>query len=397
MNKSVCIVGLGYIGLPTAAILCEKGYNVHGVDVQESKIKAVNEGQSYINEPGLEKLISNAVRNNKLSASYSAKESDIFIIAVPTPFHEGYIPNIDYVMESVQSIVPYLKEDNMIIIESTIPVGTTKKIEKFIQKQEVDVSKIHIAHCPERVLPGNILQELKSNDRIVGGIRKDSTKKVADFYKTFVAGKILNTTDKTAEMAKLTENSFRDVNIAFANELSIICEKENIDIWELISLANKHPRVNILNPGPGVGGHCIAVDPWFIVSSNKKDANIIKKAREVNLYKTKWVAEKIKNRALRFETEFDRKPIIACMGLAYKADVDDCRESPSIEIIDNLIKDNFDVIAVEPNIKTHDYINLVDIDSALQKADIIVWLVQHKEFKSINIKKGLDFCGILLK
>lgn len=394
MNKSICILGLGYIGLPTAAILCDKGYNVHGVDVEDSKVEAINNGSTYINEPGLANLISSSVKNKKLKASKLPQESDIFIIAVPTPFGQNYIPNIDYVMKSIEAIIPYLKDGNMVIIESTIPVGTTKKIEEFIQKHKVGISDVHIAHCPERVLPGNIVEELKSNDRIIGGTNENATKNVAAFYETFVTGDILTTSDKTAEMAKLTENSFRDVNIAFANELSIICDKEGINIWELISLTNRHPRVEILNPGTGVGGHCIAVDPWFIVNSHPKDANLIKQARHVNLQKTKWVFEKIKNVAKEFEEKYSKKPKIACMGLTYKANVDDCRESPSIKIVDYLMEHNFDVVAVEPNLKKHNYIKLVNLDFAIQTADIVVWLVDHKEFKLINIKKGLDFCGI---
>jgi len=394
MNKTVCVVGLGYIGLPTAAILADKGFIVHGVDILKSKIETINSGKSYFYEPGLKQLIKKNINNKRLTANLSPKEADIFIIAVPTPFKKNYTPNIDFVIASIESILPYIKKNNIIIIESTIPVGTTKKVEELLKNNNLDTSNIHIAHCPERVLPGNIIKELKENDRIVGGTNLESTKIIANFYKSFVRGEVFITDDKTAELAKLTENSFRDVNIAFANELSMICEREKINVWDLIKLANKHPRVNILNPGAGVGGHCIAVDPWFIIKSNENESKIIKKAREVNLNKTKWVIEKIKKSALSYEKKKNKKPTICCMGLSYKPDVNDLRESPSIQIVQSLLEQNFKVIAVEPNIDKHKNISIVKYEEGIRKADIIVWLVAHKEFKFIKRNDDLDFCGI---
>ena len=275
MVKNVCVVGLGYIGLPTAALLANNGYNVHGVDVVQSTVDTINQGKIHIIEPGLEDFVKKAVDNGKLKAGTRPKKSDVFIVAVPTPFREGFVPNLDYVISACKSIAPFIRNGDIVVLEST--------------------------SCPERVLPGRILQELVQNDRIVGGLTHDATKKVTEFYKTFVKGEILQTDAKTAEMAKLTENSFRDVNIAFANELSILCDKFGINVWELISLANRHPRVNILSPGSGVGGHCIAVDPWFIVYAGGNDARLIKTAREVNNYKMQWVVEKIKNTACKFE------------------------------------------------------------------------------------------------
>ena len=394
-KKKVCVVGLGYIGLPTAALLANRGYEVHGVDVVQSTVDTINRGEIHIVEPELDTFVRSAVNSGKLRADIKPAEADVFIIAVPTPFHEGYVPNIDYVVSATKSISPYVKEGNIVILESTSPVGTTDKVAEVLEENGVDVSKVFVSHCPERVLPGHIMRELVENDRIVGGTTPKATQKTAEFYKTFVEGEVLETDAKTAEMAKLTENSFRDVNIAFANELSILCDKFNIDVWELIALANRHPRVNILQPGAGVGGHCIAVDPWFIVHAGREDAKIIKTAREVNTYKTEWVIEKIKNEALKFENENGRKAKVACMGLAFKPDIDDLRESPALYITRRFIADGLDVLAAEPNIDKFDEFEIVDYKEAIQKADIIVFLVAHKEFKSLNVKNALDFCGIL--
>ena len=264
-KKTVCIIGLGYIGLPTAALLANKGYKVQGVDVVESTVESINKGLIHIVEPELDTFVKSAVNSGNLIASLTPCEADIFIIAVPTPFHEGFVPNIDYIVSATRAIAPYVKEDDIVILESTSPVGTTDKVEEVLKENKVDTSKLFIAHCPERVLPGQIMRELVENDRIVGGTTPEATQKTVEFYKTFVSGEVLSTNARTAEMAKLTENSFRDVNIAFANELSILCDKFNIDVWELIKLTNRHPRVNVLQPGAGVGGHCIAVDQWFIV------------------------------------------------------------------------------------------------------------------------------------
>ena len=395
MNKRVCVVGLGYIGLPTAALLASKGCKVHGVDVIKNVVDTINQGKIHIVEPELDKFVKEAVESGNLKADTKPNFADVFIIAVPTPFHKGFIPNIDYVISAAESIAPYIKDGNIVVLESTSPVGTTEKIGEILKNKGVDISKIYIAHCPERVLPGKIMKEIVQNDRIVGGITQISTKKVAEFYKEFVDGEVLQTDSKTAEMSKLTENSFRDVNIAFANELSILCDKFGINIWELISLANRHPRVNILSPGCGVGGHCIAVDPWFIVHAGGNDAKLIKTAREVNNYKIQWVVKKIKNTALKFELESGKKPKIACMGLAFKPDIDDLRESPAVLVTRDLIQGGFDILVIEPNIKSHKDFEIINYEKAIDIADIVVFLVAHKEFKGLKIQKQfLDFCGI---
>ncbi len=394
-NKKICVIGLGYIGLPTAALLANRGYDVHGVDVVQSTVDTINKGQIHIVEPELDTFVHSAVNSGKLKASLTPATAEVFIIAVPTPFHEGYVPNVDYIVSATKAIAPFVKQDDIVILESTSPVGTTDLVEETLQKENVDTSKLFIAHCPERVLPGHIMRELVENDRIVGGTTPKATAKTVEFYKTFVEGEVLSTDARTAEMAKLTENSFRDTNIAFANELSILCDKFGIDVWELIKLTNRHPRVNVLQPGAGVGGHCIAVDPWFIVHAGGDDARIIKTAREVNTYKTEWAIEKIKNASLVFEKENGRKAKIACMGLAFKPDIDDLRESPAVYITKSLIAQGFDVLAVEPNIESHEEFVLVDYKKALEEADVVTFLVGHNEFKGLDIKTELDFCGIL--
>ena len=303
LNKKICVIGLGYIGLPTAALLANRGYDVHGVDVVQSTVDIINRGEIHIVEPELDTFVKAAVNSGKLKADLQPSEADVFILAVPTPFHDGFVPNIDYIVSATKAISSYVKANDIVILESTSPVGTTDKVEEVLKENNVDTSKLFIAHCPERVLPGQIMRELVENDRIVGGTTPEATQKTVEFYKTFVSGEVLSTDARTAEMAKLTENSFRDTNIAFANELSILCDKFVIDVWELIKLTNRHPRVNVLQPGAGVGGHCIAVDPWFIVHAGGDDAKIIRTAREVNTYKTEWSIEKIKNEALVFEKE----------------------------------------------------------------------------------------------
>ena len=394
-KRKICVIGLGYIGLPTAALLANKGFQVEGVDIKESIIETINNGDIHIVEPGLDKYVKKAVENNHLHASLTPSNADIFIIAVPTPFHEGYVPNIDYIIAATKMIAPFLKENNIVILESTSPVGTTEKMEQILREEGIDTSKIYISHCPERVLPGNIMKELVQNDRIVGGINHKSTTETIKFYKNFVKGEIFATDANTAEMAKLTENSFRDVNIAFANELSMLCDKLNINSLELIRLANRHPRVNILNPGPGVGGHCIAVDPWFIIHKDPKNAKIIKTAREVNIYKTKWVIKKIKNVALDFEKTNGGKPIIGCFGLAFKPNIDDLRESPALYIAEQLKLDGYKILAVEPNIKNHSDFEVVSQQEAIDRSDIFTMLVAHQGFETLDLKTELDFCGIL--
>jgi UDP-N-acetyl-D-mannosaminuronic acid dehydrogenase len=397
-NNKICVIGLGYIGLPTAALLANRGYNVHGVDVVQDTVDIINRGEIHIVEPELDTFVKAAVNSGKLKADLKPCKADVFIITVPTPFHDGFIPNVDYIIAATKVIAPFVKENNIIILESTSPVGTTELMEKILKEENVDTSKLFIAHCPERVLPGHIMRELVENDRIVGGTTKEATEKTVEFYRTFVDGEVLSTDARTAEMAKLTENSFRDTNIAFANELSILCDKFDIDVWELIKLTNRHPRVSVLQPGAGVGGHCIAVDPWFIVHAAKEagiEATIIKTARELNNYKTQWVIEKIKNEALVFEKENGRKAKIACMGLAFKPNIDDLRESPALYITKKLILDGLDILAAEPNIENFKDFDIVDYNDALKDADIVTFLVAHKEFKELKIKTNLDFCGVL--
>jgi UDP-N-acetyl-D-mannosaminuronic acid dehydrogenase len=396
-NKKICVLGLGYIGLPTAALLANRGYDVHGVDVVQSTVDIINRGEIHIVEPLLDTFVKAAVNSGKLKAALKPAEADVFIIAVPTPFHDGYVPNIDYVVSATKAITPYVKEGDIIILESTSPVGTTDRVEEVLKEEGVDTSKLYVAHCPERVLPGQIMRELVENDRIVGGTTKEATQQAVEFYNTFVSGEVLSTDARTAEMAKLTENSFRDTNIAFANELSILCDKFNIDVWELIALANRHPRVNILQPGAGVGGHCIAVDPWFIVHAGGEDAKMIRTAREVNTYKTEWAIEKIKNEALKFENANGRKAKIACMGLAFKPNIDDLRESPALYITRRLIADGLDVLAVEPNISEHSEFEIVNYSDAVEQADVVTFLVAHKEFKTLDIQTNLNFCGVTNK
>lgn len=384
MNQSVCVIGLGYIGLPTAALLSNKGFDVHGVDVVPKIVDIINSGEIHIIEPELDQYVKNGVSSKKLVASTHPTYADIFIIAVPTPFHEGYRPNIDYVISATKSIAPFIKEGNLIILESTSPVGTTDKIAQELTAFGIDVDKINIAHCPERVLPGQVMRELIENDRIVGGINQKSTNAVKVFYESFVTGNVLTTDAKTAEMCKLVENSYRDVNIAFANELSMICEEAEINVRELIDLANKHPRVNILQPGCGVGGHCIAVDPWFIVSDFPKYSNIIKQARLTNVYKTEWVIEKIKDEVITFQNKFNSNPKIACLGLAFKPNIDDLREAPALDIYKKLKKNGLDVYAIEPNIESGKPVETITLTEGLENCDIIVILVSHKEFLNIS-------------
>lgn len=395
MSTSICIMGLGYIGLPTAALLANQGYQVLGIDVSQDVVNTVNNGEIHIVEPELDAYVAKAVRDKTLTASLTPQQADVFVLAVPTPFHDGHVPNIDYVESATRAIAPVVQPGNMVILESTSPVGTTERVEEVLREEGVDTTQVHIAHCPERVLPGHIMRELVENDRIVGGITPEATEIVADFYRSFVTGEVLTTDARTAEMAKLTENSFRDVNIAFANELSILCDKFEIDVWELIRLANRHPRVNILQPGTGVGGHCIAVDPWFIVHAGGDDARIIRTAREINDYKTDWVIERIKAEVDAFTSANGRAPRVACMGLAFKPNIDDLREAPALEVFHALVSAGVEALAVEPNLKRHQSIMLHDYHDVAKQADIVVYLVAHNEFKNLSVAgKVLDFCGV---
>lgn len=403
-NKTVCVIGLGYIGLPTAALLASNGYNVIGVDLNRYAVETINKGQIHIVEPDLDAFVRLAVAAGKLKAFTEPQAADIFIICVPTPFHEDEgipQPNIDYVLAATNGIASFVKPGNLVILESTSPVGTTEKMSEVLERAGIDTTKISIAYCPERVLPGKIMTELVENDRVVGGLTSEATKLVADFYRTFVCGEVLETQSRTAEMCKLTENSFRDVNIAFANELSMICAKEGINVWSLIQLANRHPRVNILQPGAGVGGHCIAVDPWFIVARDPENARLIRSAREVNNFKTAWAIDQIKIAAADASARVGRKPKVACLGLAFKPDIDDLRESPAVHIAEALVSQGYDVIAVEPNIEKYESLTLVTLEAALEQVDVIVVLVKHRQFANDSVRKqlqtanALDFCGVL--
>ncbi len=394
MNQKVVMIGLGYIGLPTAALIASKKINVLGVDVNQDVVDTINKGEIHIVEPKLDALVKNVVEQGYLKATVEPETADVYLIAVPTPFKGDYEPDIAYVEAATRKLIPTLKEGALVIIESTSPVGTTEKMQKIIFAEKPELKgKFFMAFCPERVLPGNVIYELEHNDRAIGGINPESTQKAIDFYSQFVTGELHKTNARTAELTKLVENASRDVQIAFANELSMICDKAEINVWELINLANKHPRVNILQPGTGVGGHCIAVDPWFIVSDFPKEAKIIRAAREINNYKTQWVIEKIKNRALHFKINNNREPIIACLGLAFKPNIDDLRESPALLVTKTLINDDFEVLAVEPNVEKHNEFEIILVNDAIKKADIVVFLVKHDEFVNIDIKDKivLDF------
>lgn len=399
---TICVIGLGYIGLPTASILATKGFKVFGCDVNANVVETINRGDIHIIEQGLDILVRSAIMSGQLSASTTPKSADVYIIAVPTPFKDNHVPDVSYIESATRAIAEYIEPGALIILESTSPVGTTEQIAEWLAKLRPDLAissrhnlvsdtnpnRIYIAHCPERVLPGHILRELVENDRIIGGIDRPSAEKAQAFYEAFVEGDIFLTDARTAEMAKLTENAFRDVNIAFANELSIICEQLSINVWELIRLANHHPRVNILQPGPGVGGHCIAVDPWFIVDAAPQCSNLIHTARLVNDKMPEIILLRIAEKAARFN-----QPVIACLGLAFKANIDDLRESPALQITKELVcRDIAEVLVVEPYINqlpkslqsTTANVVLMEMHEAIVKADIIVLLVDHKEFAQID-------------
>ena len=398
-----CFVGLGYIGLPTAIIAATHGIEVIGVDINKSVVEKTNAGELHIVEPGLEALLQKVVASGALRASTTPEVADAYFMVVPTPFKGDHQPDISYVEAATRSVLPLLKEGDLYVIESTSPVGTTDKMKDLIFAERPELEgKIYIAYCPERVLPGNVIYELEHNDRVIGGMNDASTDKAIAFYAQFVKGQLHRTNCKTAELCKLTENSSRDVQIAFANELSLICDKAGINVWELIALANKHPRVNILQPGCGVGGHCIAVDPYFITADYPAESRIIADAREVNNYKSLWCAEKVINAMLRFEKDNKRKPVVAMMGLAFKPNIDDLRESPAKQIVSRVMQgcNNADFLIVEPNITTHKVFKLTNYHEAYNKADIVVFLTAHKDFFELEYdtkKVILDFCGLFKK
>jgi len=393
-------MGLGYIGLPTAVIAAKNGVRITGVDINQKVVDMTNQGKIHIVEPGLQAMCEEVVKSGMLKASTTPVVSDAYFMVVPTPFKGKHEPDISYVETATEMVIPLLKEGDLYVIESTSPVGTTEKMQELIFSRRPELKgKIYIAYCPERVLPGNVIYELVHNDRVIGGINPESTEKAMEFYRQFVQGKLHGTNAKTAEMCKLTENSSRDVQIAFANELSLICDKAGINVWELISLANKHPRVKILWPGCGVGGHCIAVDPYFLTADFPHESQLIAKAREINNYKSFWCAEKVQNEMLRFELKFGRKPVVAMMGLAFKPNIDDLRESPAKNIVAKVMEscNNADILVVEPNIAEHKVYKLTPWQEAFDRADIVVYLVAHDPFKTLprDPKKViLDFCGI---
>jgi len=398
-----CFIGLGYIGLPTAIIAANSGIDIVGVDINAEVVEKTQRGKLHILEPGLQPMLKRVVDSGKLVARTTPVPSDAFFIVVPTPFKENHLPDISFVEAATRSVIPFLQEGNLFVIESTSPVGTTEAMARVIYGERPELKgKIHIAYCPERVLPGNVIYELIHNDRVIGGLTDDAANKAASFYAHFVLGTLHKTNARTAELCKLVENSSRDVQIAFANELSLICDKAGINVWELIALANKHPRVNILQPGCGVGGHCIAVDPYFITAAFPQESKLIATARQVNNYKAEWCTEKVKNAMLKFELLNGRKPKVALMGLAFKPDIDDLRESPSKRIATQVMQscNNAEIMVVEPNIDQHKVLKLTDYREAYDKADIVAFLTAHKQFKTLEWRDNkiiLDFCGLFKK
>ena len=403
MGMKACFMGLGYIGLPTAIIAAKHGVNVIGVDINPSVVEQTNAGHLHIIEPGMEDMLKDVITSGQLHASTTPEESDAYFMVVPTPFKGNHEPDVSYVEAATRAVIPYLKPGDLYVIESTSPIGTTEMMAEIIFTERPELKgKIYIAYCPERVLPGNVIYELVHNDRVIGGLNAESTDRAIEFYSQFVKGTLHKTNARTAEMCKLTENSSRDVQIAFANELSLICDKAGINVWELIRLANKHPRVNILQPGCGVGGHCIAVDPYFITADFPMESKIIATAREINNYKAFWCAEKVKNAMLQFELDKHRKPVVAMMGLAFKPNIDDLRESPAKYIVTKVMQgfNNAEILVVEPNVKEHNIFKLTDYKEAYDRADIVAFLTAHDPFKTLpwrDDKVILDFCGIFKK
>src|SRR5690554_5507393 len=398
--KGVSTVGLGYIGLPTSALIASRGIPVAGMDVNAKVVETINKGEIHIVEPDLQVYVAEAVKKGLLKASEEVQPADVYLIVVPTPFLSNHEPDISFVQAATRNVLPLLKEGDLFIIESTSPVGTTEKMAALIYQERPELkNKLHIAYCPERVLPGNVMYELVHNDRVIGGVDEASTEKACSFYSQFVKGELHKTNARTAEMCKLVENSSRDVQIAFANELSIICEKANINVWELIKLANKHPRVNILQPGSGVGGHCIAVDPYFITSEFPMESQIIGKAREINNYKAFWCAAQVRQAIEAFKLKEGKAPTVALMGLAFKPNIDDLRQSPAVYITQRVLQEANDesYFIVEPNVEEHSVYKLTDVSEAVEGADIIVFLVAHSAFKNLEFTASqhvLDFCGV---
>jgi UDP-N-acetyl-D-mannosaminuronic acid dehydrogenase len=413
--KTISVIGLGYIGLPTAAVLASRKINVIGVDVNQVVVDTINRGEIHIVEPDLDLVVKAVVREGYLRATTLPEPADAFLIAVPTPFRDGHaeipFPDMNYIEAATKSIAPVLKAGDIVILESTSPVGTTEQMAAWFAEARPDLSfpqthgelsDVRIAHCPERVLPGQVLRELVQNDRVIGGLTPKCSNLAENLYSLFVQGECVLTTARMAEMCKLTENSFRDLNIAFANELSIISDKLDINVWELIHLANRHPRVNILQPGPGVGGHCIAVDPWFIISAVPKEARLIRTARQINDSKPDWVIDKVKFVISDYMKHYPAKTAkeirIACFGLSFKADIDDLRESPALDIVKNLSNDTLcEIIVIEPNINElpttlrQRGIRLLSVDMAIHRADIALILVDHKQFKDIAWSQFFNF------
>ena len=402
-TQNICVMGLGYIGLPTASLLATQGNTVVGVDVKPEVIDTINEGRIHIVEPDLDEQVRTAVSSGNLRAALTPSPADVFIIAVPTPFKEDHAPDLSYIEAATRAIAPVIALDNLVVLESTSPVGTTEKIAEILRQERPDLCdgddlRLFVAHCPERVLPGHIIREIVENDRIVGGITPRSTEVAAAFYRSFVYGTVLTTDSRTAEMAKLTENAYRDTNIAFANELSIVCARLGVDVWQLIKLANHHPRVDILQPGPGVGGHCLAVDPWFLISAAPEDTQLIRAARTINDGKIDWVVQRVIDRAQRL-----KDPIIGCMGLAYKPNIDDLRESPALAVTQRLMTalPNATILPCEPNLKSYDAFPIYPMHDVLKRADIIVGLVAHRSFRylpriHLEGKMVIDTCGVFL-
>ena len=409
--KKVSVVGLGYVGIPTAIAIANRGIPVIGVDINRRIVELINRGQVHIVEPGLDILVQSATKSGLLTATTAPEPADAFIIAVPTPFSDGFKPDITFVEAAARSVAKVVAKGALVILESTSPVGTTEALARWMAEERPDLTfphqagenaDIQVAYCPERVMPGRALIELVENDRVIGGITRRCAERAVDLYRVFVSGECRLTTSRTAELVKLVENSFRDVNIAFANELSIICEKLDVDVWETIGLANQHPRVNVLRPGPGVGGHCIPVDPWFIVDAAPEEARVIRSARLVNDEMPHRVVSRILDAAKGFD-----KPRIACLGLAYKADLDDLRMSPAVEIVAELARRSTgQIVAVEPFVEELPRsladlrnVTFATLDQALESADVVALLVDHRAFRELDIKrlagrKVVDTLGI---